>query len=88
MDYTYCGWGLKWNKNDFVPESLSANTYQSEYPNDVTEITDPTSEEERIFFEKAKEMKMAVRAAKTTTLINRINKSGDEEKLIKKYSFS
>ncbi|XP_026819794.1 radial spoke head protein 6 homolog A-like [Rhopalosiphum maidis] len=53
LDYTYHGWGLKWNAYSFTVQPLSGYQRSDSYRNDssiITEIKDPTREDELMYF--------------------------------------
>jgi hypothetical protein len=53
LDYTYHGWGLKWNAYSFTVQPLSGYQRSDSYKDDpsiITEIKDPTREDELLYF--------------------------------------
>lgn len=92
LDYTYYGWGHKWKPNSFTPLVMDL-CGEHEYPNDqknVTEMADPTYEEETNYVEQIQQVKQGKNDAKFTAMKRYEKAEGvdeDEERVIKEYDF-
>jgi hypothetical protein len=91
LDYTYNGWGLKWNVIDYTPQM--PNEYKFEHLKDTeetTEIADPTHADEQSFFshvQRLKELKKNIKMGlKPFTMF--YGDEDDEEKIINNYDYN
>lgn len=91
LDYTYNGWGLKWNVIDYTPQML--DEYKFEHLKDTeetTEIHDPTHADEQSFFsnvQRLKELKKNMKSSlKPFTMFD--GDEEDEEKIINNYTYN
>jgi len=90
LDYTYHGWGHKWNSFSFTVQPLSGYQQSDSYRDDTSktaEVGDPTREDELLFFSMVKQ-RMEQRANRKIYALRPFSAADeDEEKIINQHDY-
>ncbi|VVC44774.1 Radial spokehead-like protein [Cinara cedri] len=92
VDYTYCGWGQKWQANGFRTPVVLCDEFQAELlvnPATMTEAKDPTYEDEQLFYSKIQQLQEELkkkRKAITHLTVYDVNEE-DEERVLTSHDY-
>ncbi|XP_025208612.1 radial spoke head protein 4 homolog A-like [Melanaphis sacchari] len=90
LDYTYHGWGLKWNDFSFTVQPLSGYQQSDSYRDDfgmTTEIKDPTREDELLYFEIVEKRRKDQTRMKIGVLKPFSTADEDEERILNQHDY-
>lgn len=90
MDYTYHGWGHKWDAFSFTVQPLSGYQLSNPYQDHIgmtTEIADPTRAEELIYFSIVNKRKENRARRKINALRPFSAADEDEERILNQHDY-